>query len=45
LDNVETSNAVMFRNELLADQLILRVDVSDVQFRIAHLKQFIADNF
>jgi hypothetical protein len=45
LDGVETSNAVMFRNELLADQLILRVDVSDVQFRIAHLKQFVADNF
>ena len=45
LDGVETANAVMFRNELLADQLILRVDVSDVQFRIAHLKQFVADNF
>jgi len=45
LDQVETGHALSFRNQLVADQVILRVDVGDIQFRLAQLQQYLADNF
>lgn len=45
LDGVETNSAFAFRNELIADQLVLRVDIGDVQFRMELLKNFVANNF
>lgn len=45
MDGVETSNALSFKNQLLADQTILRVDIGDIQFRIALLQQYLSTNF
>ena len=45
LDGVETSSALSFRNQLLADQVILRVDIGDTEFRLARLRQYSAENF
>lgn len=45
IENVDTSAALSFRNQLLSDRLILRVEVGDVTFRLAQLKQYLADNF
>ena len=45
LDGVETSNALTFRNQLLADQVVLRVDIGDTKFRLERLRQYFAENF
>lgn len=45
LAGVETSNALTFRNQLIAEQLVLRVEIDDVTFRIEQLNEYIAHNF
>lgn len=45
LEGVETSNALAFRNQLVASKTVLRVDVQDVQFRLSRLRQYLTDNF
>lgn len=45
LDGVETNAALSFRNQLIADQMILRVDIGDMTFRIALLQQYLTNNF
>ena len=40
------SNAAAgFRNQLLADQLLLNFDVGDISYRIDALREFLSDNF
>jgi hypothetical protein len=45
LEGVETSNALMFRNQLLADQVVLGVEIGDVQFRLNEAQRFLTENF
>jgi hypothetical protein len=45
LTDASTSAALAFKNQLLADEITLRVDIKDVQFRIESLKQYLVDNF
>jgi hypothetical protein len=45
LEGVETSNALMFRNQLLADQVVLGVEMGDVQFRLNEAQRFLIENF
>jgi len=42
---VDTSNAIAFRNQLIADQMILRVEIADVEFRMSKLQEFLDANF
>ena len=45
LEGLDTNNAIAFRNQLLADQIMLRVNIQDEQFCITRFEQFIAANF
>jgi hypothetical protein len=45
LEGVDTAQAEDFRDRLLADRLLLRVELEDVDFRLATLKQYQAENF
>ncbi len=45
LQNVETSTALTYRDQLIADQLVLEVDIKDLQFRLTQLYQYLKDNF
>jgi hypothetical protein len=45
LDGVDTTNAIGFRNNLLADQLVLRVDMDSTQFRMQRLQKYLTENF
>lgn len=45
LQNVETSTALTYRDQLIADQLVLQVDIKDLQFRLTQLYQYLKDNF
>lgn len=45
LEGVDTNNAIGFRNQILADQIMLRVNIEDEKFCIARFEQFIQDNF
>jgi hypothetical protein len=45
VDGVDTSGAHAFKNQLLADQIVLRVDIGDLQFRLNWLESFLHDNF
>jgi hypothetical protein len=45
LEGVDTNTAIGFRNTLLADQLMLQIDVRDIQYRIARLEQYLTENF
>lgn len=45
LGGINTNAAVGFRNQLIADQLVLRVDVGDMVFRLDRLRAFLRDNF
>ena len=42
---LDTPNALSFRNQLLADQIVLRVEIDDAQFRLDRLRQYLAANF
>jgi hypothetical protein len=41
----DTSTALVFRNQLTADQIALRVQIEDTEYRLAGLKQYLANNF
>ena len=45
LEGVDTSNAIAFRNQLIADQMVLRVEIGDVEFRMSRLQEFLDANF
>jgi len=45
LEGVDTSNAIAFRNQLIADQMVLRVEIGDVEFRMSKLQEFLDANF
>ena len=45
LEGVDTSNAIAFRNQLIADQMVLRVEIGDVEFRMSKLQEFFDANF
>lgn len=45
IEGLDTSNALTFKNQLLADQIVLRVDIGDVQFRLAWLESYRQANF
>lgn len=45
LEGIDTSAALTFKNELTADRLVLRVDIEDVKFRIAHMQDYLTNNF
>jgi hypothetical protein len=42
---VDSAAALTFKTQLLADKIVLEVDVKDVQFRIATLQEYLAANF
>ncbi|MGO8791253.1 MAG: hypothetical protein ACLQVL_28245 [Terriglobia bacterium] len=44
LDGVDTATALAFRSQLLADQVVLQVDIDDVRFRLDLLQQYLASN-
>jgi hypothetical protein len=41
----ETSTASVFRNQLQADDLVLRVQIRDTEYRIDALREYIRHNF
>jgi hypothetical protein len=43
--DVATSVALSFNMQLRSDQLLLRVEIADTQFRLDNLKQYLQDNF
>jgi hypothetical protein len=45
LEGVETSAALGYKNQLLADQAVLRVDLEDVKYRSVRLQEYLTDNF
>jgi hypothetical protein len=45
VDGVDTANAIAFKNQLVADELVLDVDIADLQFRIDRIKSYLEDNF
>lgn len=45
LEGVDTDVAIAFRNQLTADNLILKVDIGDVTFRLAKVRAALATNF
>lgn len=45
VENADTTNALVFKNQLLADRIALRVDIQDASFRLAALNQYGIDNF
>ena len=45
VEGLDTSGAQTFKNQLLADQIVLRVDIGDLQFRLDWLKSYLHDNF
>lgn len=42
---LDTSTALVFRNQLKADQFLLRVELQDAQYRVQKLQQYIVDSF
>jgi hypothetical protein len=45
LEDLDTSNALAFKNQLLADQVVLGVDIGDMEFRLDRLQSYLRDNF
>jgi hypothetical protein len=45
LEGVDTDAAMAFRNQLSADQIVLKVDIDDATFRIQTLTELLAVNF
>lgn len=41
----QTTAAIVFRNQLTVDQILLTVEIRDVEFRISQLQQYLQDNF
>jgi hypothetical protein len=45
LEGLDSDAAISFRNQLIADQAVLNVDIGDVTFRIDQLKDFLRTNY
>ncbi len=45
IKGVDTEDAILFDNQLVVDELSLRVEIGTTQFRLERLKQYLADNF
>jgi hypothetical protein len=45
IEGLDTSSALAFKNQLLADQIVLRVDLGDIQFRLDWLESYLHENF
>jgi uncharacterized protein YdiU (UPF0061 family) len=45
LQDLDTSNALAFKNQLLADQVVLGVDIGDMRYRLDRLQSYLRDNF
>jgi hypothetical protein len=45
IEGLDTTNARTFKNQLLADQVVLRVDIGDIQFRLNWLQAYLQTNF
>lgn len=45
LKNVQTSAALTYKDQLLADELVLQVDIKDVRFSLEKFNQYLKDNF
>lgn len=45
LAGVDTNAAVGFRNQLLADQILLNVDIGDISYQLEQLRSYLRDNF
>jgi len=45
IEGLGTSNSQAFKNQLLADRIVLRVDIGDIQFRLDWLESYLRDNF
>jgi hypothetical protein len=45
IEGVDSAAALTFKTQLLADQIVLGVDIQDVQFRIATLNKYLLENF
>ena len=43
--DVDSSAAIGFRNQLLVDNLALRVELGDAQFRLEKLREYLSSNF
>ncbi len=42
---VDTSAAVGFRNQLMADKLLLGIDIGDTTYRLEKLRAYLRENF
>lgn len=45
IEGLDTGNSLAFRNQLLADQIVLRVDIGDIEFRLNWMESYLHDNF
>ncbi len=45
VEGLDTSTALEFKNQLLVDELLLKVDLGDAIFRLGVLKEYLAVNF
>jgi hypothetical protein len=45
IQGLDTNNALAFKNQLLSDQIVLRVDIGDIQFRLEWMESYLHDNF
>jgi hypothetical protein len=45
IEGMGTNNSQSFKNQLLADQVVLRVDIGDIQFRLDWLEAYLHHNF
>jgi hypothetical protein len=45
VEGVDTSGGMAFQNQLVADKILLAVDIDDVQYRIERLQAYLRDNF
>jgi hypothetical protein len=45
IKGADTNAAVLFDNQLLVDELSLRVEIGTTQFRLSRLRQYLVDNF
>jgi hypothetical protein len=45
LAGIDTTLGVQFKNQLIADRLVLDVDVKDHSFRLERLQEYLRDNF
>jgi hypothetical protein len=45
LEGVDTSNALAFRSQLMADQVVLGVEIGDIKFRMNQAQNYLNINF